>query len=76
MSPTVLYGWLVLRAWSRRRGHTLALFGGAALLALLALSGVVNIYLGVHWPADVIGGYLWGAAIVALASGLMRRVCP
>jgi membrane-associated phospholipid phosphatase len=36
----------------------------AALGALLMLAGVANLYLGVHWPSDVLGGYLWGLVLL------------
>jgi undecaprenyl-diphosphatase len=38
-----------------------------ALLAVLALTGIVNVWLGVHWPTDVLGGYLWGAVLLVAA---------
>jgi membrane-associated phospholipid phosphatase len=38
------------------------------LVAVLVLTGIVNVHLGVHWPTDVLGGYLWG--IVLLLPGL------
>ncbi len=37
------------------------------LAALILAMGISRIYLGVHWPSDVIGGFLYGAlALVAL----------
>jgi membrane-associated phospholipid phosphatase len=36
---------------------------------LLVASGLVNLYLGVHWPAAGLGGYVWGAVIVGAALG-------
>ncbi len=64
MSPTFFYGflaWLLLRSLSRQwlRLLTLALAGG-----LLGLSGLVNLWLGVHWPSDILGGWLWGLALL------------
>jgi undecaprenyl-diphosphatase len=74
MSPTVLYGYIIALCmttpWPRAARIAVAL----ACAAALALTGVVNIWLGVHWPTDVIGGYLWGAALVLAASQLSREI--
>jgi len=66
MSPTVLYGFLLYLAVARK----LPLVVRAALVAwsafVLVLTGPANVYVGVHWPSDVIGGYAWGAVLVLL----------
>jgi undecaprenyl-diphosphatase len=73
MSPTVLYGYviylaLVVRGWSGLLVPAAALCAG-----VLALTGLVNLWMGVHWPADVIGGYLWGVALLLAGIWFARR---
>ena len=48
-------------------------------LALLVLAvGISRVYLGVHWPSDVLGGYLFGASalpvLIVLKDYLERRL--
>jgi len=64
MSPTVLYGFLLYLAVALK----LPLVARAVVVGwsafVLALAGPANVYVGVHWPSDVVGGYVWGAVLV------------
>ncbi|MFD8911539.1 phosphatase PAP2 family protein [Streptomyces sp. NPDC059575] len=67
MTATVVCGlllWLLHRSGVRR-----VLWWTAVALALLAVIGVgaTRVWLGVHWPSDVLGGWLFGALVVAVA---------
>lgn len=58
-----------VRQWGNRKRRLIALLLGA----LLVLTGIVNVQLGVHWPTDVVGGYLWGAALLLPALAIYSR---
>ncbi|MBA3500915.1 MAG: phosphatase PAP2 family protein [Deltaproteobacteria bacterium] len=66
----VLYPTLgMLIASNLRQRHLKAfVFGVAALLALVV--GLTRVYLGVHYPSDVLGGWLLGLAF-AVAAGVV-----
>ncbi len=74
MSPTVLYGYVIALCASKQWPLIVRIGGAATAAAILVLTGIVNVWLGVHWPADVIGGYLWGASLVLAASLLSRAI--
>ena len=63
-SPTLLYGFLLYLALVRLRYRPLRLAVAAASLFVLLLSGPVNVWVGVHWPSDVVGGYAWGLVLL------------
>jgi len=66
VSYLALYGFLfyliyVLMPRSRLRSFLMTILG-----ALLSLVGLSRIYLGAHWPSDVIGGYCLGSCWLML----------
>ena len=60
LMATCLYGGLALLLWrrARRRRERAALFVGAVVLAISI--GLSRVYLGVHYPTDVVGGWVGG----------------
>jgi undecaprenyl-diphosphatase len=48
----------------------------AAIAVLIVLIGLSRIWLGVHYPTDVLAGWTAGAVIVLLYARLTRRVSP
>nr|WSW70735.1 phosphatase PAP2 family protein [Streptomyces sp. NBC_00995] len=57
--------WLLRRSGCRPWIRRAAL--AAAGISVLGV-GLTRLYLGVHWPSDVLGGWLLGAALVAFAT--------
>ena len=64
MSPTLLYGfllWLSIRAtWP----PALRLAMASWSVFVLSFAGPPNVWLGVHWPSDVLGGWAWALVLL------------
>jgi len=74
MTATICYGVLVvlLCRWvPRGRRWWLGIYA-----AWLALTGFSRVYLGVHWPTDVLAGYLVGGGWLALCLSVFMVSCP
>lgn len=73
-STYLTIGALVARVQKRRRARAFILFLAALLTLLIGLS---RIYLGVHWPTDVLGGWtaggVWALLCWAVALRLQRQ---
>lgn len=68
MLPIAVYV-VTSRRWARRAAVGLA-------MAVIAAVGFSRIYLGAHWPTDVIGGVVVGVMLVALAEVALVRWVP
>lgn len=76
MMTAVVYltlGALLARLLPQRR---LKVYIMAVAMALSAMVGLSRIYLGVHWPTDVLAGWAVGAAWAALCWLVARRSIP
>ncbi|MFI6559074.1 phosphatase PAP2 family protein [Streptomyces sp. NPDC050534] len=76
MTATIVCGLLL---WLLHRyGPGRALWRTALAVGLVSVLGVglTRVWLGVHWSSDVLGGWLLGATVVALAVAVHRRQQP
>lgn len=76
MTATVVCGlllWLL-----HRHGAGRILWRTALTVAVVSVIGVglTRVWLGVHWPTDVLGGWLFGALVVTAAVGIHKRLRP
>lgn len=73
MSAFTLYGMTIYFLWKHlkyRWMRTAVILIGTVIIAMI---GISRIYLGVHYPSDVIGGYLVSAAWLIMSIGLYER---
>ncbi len=72
----VLYGTLFVLAGVLIAHPGLRLLFRAACVTMIILTGLARVYVGVHWPSDVVGGFVFGLLTMAPAYFWYReRVC-
>ena len=72
LGSVIAYGilvYLIGRAFPRWRGTLWSIY-----VVLVALIGYSRLYLGVHWPTDVLGGWVIGAVALAGLIYWHRRI--
>lgn len=62
MGSVLMYGTLIVFCQLWIKHHFLRYLAQASLLTLILLIGASRIYAGVHFPTDILGGYLLGSA--------------
>ena len=75
MSPTLLYGFLLYLSLRAALPSALRLVMGLWSTFVLVFAGPPNVWLGVHWPSDVLGGWAWALVLLvplAYASHAIR----
>ncbi len=75
-SAVVIYGLLFYFITVFVSQPALRLLGQAACLWVILFTGMQRVYVGVHWPSDVLGGYYLGGLIIAALIGIHRRLSP
>jgi undecaprenyl-diphosphatase len=75
MSPIVYFTLAGLVAAGEGRRAQKALLLGVSVVMVLAI-GVSRVYLGVHWPTDVLAGWALGTAVAVLATLALHFFAP
>ncbi|MGQ9572947.1 MAG: phosphatase PAP2 family protein [Dehalococcoidia bacterium] len=73
-AAVLVYGFIFYLASVLIPARPLRLLVQAACLAVIGLTAVQRVYVGVHWPSDVLGGFLFGGLLLALLIWGHRRL--
>ncbi|WP_336785398.1 phosphatase PAP2 family protein [Paenibacillus sp. MMO-177] len=73
MSAFTLYGITIYFLWKHLKYRWMRVAAILVGVVIIAMIGISRIYLGVHYPSDVVGGYLVSAAWLTISIGLYER---
>lgn len=73
VAATVLFGCLAVFLVRSGAPRATRVAGAIGLVSIAVLVGASRVWLGVHWPTDVLAGWALGAAFVLGAAVLLRR---
>lgn len=71
---TVFYGMIAFILYTRARSKVSRILVVSSTAALVLLIGFSRLYLGVHWPSDVLGGYIVGLVWLFLSIRALHLV--
>ncbi len=66
MISIALYGMMLYYIYKKEKNRYLKLISISFLVVLIIFIGISRIYLGVHYPSDILGGYLLSSAIMLM----------
>ena len=72
MGAIIFYGFLVYLVWKLPFKHKK--FITTILVSFIILVGISRIYLGVHWPTDVLGAYIIGLLWLILVITIYQKI--
>jgi membrane-associated phospholipid phosphatase len=71
MSATVVYGFVLYLSLGERWPPPCRIAARVLSAAAFVLTALTSITLEVHWPTDVLGGYLWGLVLLLPALAVL-----
>lgn len=74
MSAITFYGLMIYLIFKFIKNSPSKIFLCSICIVMILLIGISRIYLGVHYPTDVIAGYMAGLAVLTFSIGLINHL--